>query len=540
MACAQRFAERRRTRGFALLLTVTLLSFIVLLLLALTVFVHVESFAAANETQRAQARQDALLGLTLALGQLQRYAGPDQRVTARATFLPAALANKTQWSGVWGDPTRSPVWLVSATAGAPTDPTTPLINPVVLVGANTADISNPASGDSDQVQAEMIDLTLPASTYPGWTGSADPVIGRYAYWVGEEASKPSLSVHDERSVITGGNGPNPSPQIDPGPLWGGYDFSNAANQASLARVLAYTQLGYVDSTAFSTTRMKQNYHRCTVTALGVPANPSSGGLKLDGSADAPNPYVGLGGSHFDATFFSANPPAGTSPDLLPTARFAVRHRAGVIPPASALSGSVAAANLLVAGAFNLNSIDPAAATQHDKWRAVLAAAVTLHYPGGVTRTLAAAELDALANQLTAANLQAASAVAPKNLSEPFRSVDGFARSNVLQNAIDAAGLNLGRTPLAPDYVRQNDLLALLAPILFVRSDTFVIRAYGEVRNPFSSATGGQAWCEAVVQRVADYVDPSDPAGASPSTPDNQAYGRRFLVVGFRWLTAVDL
>ena len=540
MVFTQRFEGRRHAGGFALLLTVTLLSFIVLLLLALTTLVHVETFAAANEEQRAQARQNALLGLTLALGQLQRYAGPDQRVTARATFLPVTIANKTQWSGVWGDPTRSPVWLVSVNASVPADPTTPFTNPVVLIGPNTANIGSPASADPNQVQAEMIDLTLPAASYPGWTASSDPVIGRYAYWVGEEASKPSLSVHDERSVITGGAGPNPCPQIDPGPLWGGFDFSNAANQASLARALAYTQLGYVDSTAFSTTRMKQNYHRCTVAALGVPANPASGGLKLDGSADSPNPYVGLGGSHFDATFFSANPPTGSSPDLLPTARFAVRHRAGITPLASALGGSLAAGNLLVAGAFNLNSIDLAVTTQHDKWRAILAAAATLHYAGGVTRVLAAAELDALANQLTAANLRAASGAAPKNLNEPFRSVDGFVRSNILQNAIDAAGLNATRTPLSPDYVRQNDLLALLAPILFVRSDTFVIRAYGEVRNPFSSATGGQAWCEAVVQRVADYVVPSDSPGSSPAAPDNQTYGRRFLVVGFRWLTTVDI
>ncbi len=525
--------------GFALLLTVTLLTFSVLLLLALVLFTRVETLAASNQEKMAGARQHALLGLTLALGQLQRYAGPDQRATARAAFLPGVVANKTQWSGVWGDPTLSPVWLVSAPPGTPANPAAAFINPVILVGANTTDVSSPATGDPNQVQVEAVNLTVRATDYPGWTGGSDPVIGRYAYWIGEEASKPSLSIIDERSPITGGVGPNPWPLPDPGPLWGGFDFSNAGNQSSLARVLTYAQLGFVDGTAFSTTRLKQNYHRCTLGALGVPADASAGGLKQDGSADSPNPYVGVAGSHFDATFFSANPPTGTLPDSLPAARFAVRHRGGAVPLASALTGTAAATNLLVSGAFNLNSIDPSAAAQHDKWRAVLAAVTTLHF-GGVTRTLTAAELDALANQITAGNLRAASAAAPKNLNEPFRGVDAFARSNVLQNAIDVAGLNATRTPLSPDYVRQNDLFALLAPILFTRSDTFVIRTYGEVRNPYTSLTEGQAWCEALVQPVADYVDSRDSPGSSPSTPDNQTYGRRFLVVGFRWLTAVDI
>ena len=309
----------------------------------------------------------------------------------------------------------------------------------------------------------------------------------------------------------------------------------------LARVLAYAQLGYVDATAFSTTRLKRNFHRCTLTALGVPVDPANGGLKAEGSADAPNPYLGAGGPHFDVMFFSANPPAtGTDPEALPAARFAVRHRSGAAPLASALNGPDAAANLLVAGAFNLNSMDPVATAQRDRWRALLAAVGMLRFPGGVTPTLTSGDLDSLAAQFTAARLRAAYAGAPKNFNEPFRSVDGFARSGLLQSALDATTINAGRTPISPDYVSQDDLLALLAPILFVCSDTFVLRAYGEIRNPVLNVSQGQAWCEAVVQRVADYVDGRDLPGASPSILDNQIYGRRFIIVGFRWLTAADI
>ncbi|MFQ3242421.1 MAG: hypothetical protein ACI9JZ_002117, partial [Lentimonas sp.] len=75
----------------------------------------------------------------------------------------------------------------------------------------------------------------------------------------------------------------------------------------------------------------------------------------------------------------------------------------------------------------------------------------------------------------------------------------------------------------------------------VRGDTFRIRAYGET----ASLTGEQttkAWCEAVVQRQHDFVDDTD----IPTTIDsslsatNQAFGRRFKIVSFRWLSADEV
>ena len=54
---------------------------------------------------------------------------------------------------------------------------------------------------------------------------------------------------------------------------------------------------------------------------------------------------------------------------------------------------------------------------------------------------------------------------------------------------------------------------LLGPVLTVRSDTFLVRAYGDAVNPLTGAVGSRAWCEAVVQRVPDYVDPGDPPEA---------------------------
>lgn len=155
----------------------------------------------------------------------------------------------------------------------------------------------------------------------------------------------------------------------------------------------------------------------------------------------------------------------------------------------------------------------------------------------------------------------------------------------LQAAIDAAGLNpdivataigsspaLTRLPQAaalapsgvpaeapvalgrPDMILQSDILTAIGPHLSARSDTFVIRAYGEHK-------GASAWCEITVQRTPDWIVPQTAEATIPN-PDyrtgikrskgelaemsqrnpaikavNLALGRRFVITDFRWIPA---
>ncbi|MDO5471161.1 MAG: hypothetical protein Q4F38_07650 [Akkermansia sp.] len=102
---------------------------------------------------------------------------------------------------------------------------------------------------------------------------------------------------------------------------------------------------------------------------------------------------------------------------------------------------------------------------------------------------------------------------------------------------------------APGYLIQSDVLASLGNILTVRDDTFTVRAYGCVRN-VRKAILAQAWCEAVVQRTMDYVDPTNEPTATEYDPDgrkakgltaaNRVFGRKFRVVSFKWLDAWDI
>jgi Arc/MetJ-type ribon-helix-helix transcriptional regulator len=93
----------------------------------------------------------------------------------------------------------------------------------------------------------------------------------------------------------------------------------------------------------------------------------------------------------------------------------------------------------------------------------------------------------------------------------------------------------------PGWLTQADVLQVIGPILSVRSDTFRIRSYGEALDSQGRPVA-RAWCEAIVQRTPDYLDPTNPRTARPLaapavlTPVNSRFGRRFEIVSFRWLS----
>ncbi|QTN32618.1 hypothetical protein HZ994_09825 [Akkermansiaceae bacterium] len=105
----------------------------------------------------------------------------------------------------------------------------------------------------------------------------------------------------------------------------------------------------------------------------------------------------------------------------------------------------------------------------------------------------------------------------------------------------------------PGYVIQSDLLKPISNTLSVRDDTFRIRAYGESLDAKGKVVA-RAWCEAIVQRMPEYYDPSNPAetpvremgndgafkDSGKLSGDNLRFGRRFVVESFRWLNEKEV
>jgi hypothetical protein len=89
----------------------------------------------------------------------------------------------------------------------------------------------------------------------------------------------------------------------------------------------------------------------------------------------------------------------------------------------------------------------------------------------------------------------------------------------------------------PGIVKQGDILTPIAPILSARSDSFIIRTYGESVDKDGKVLA-RAWCEATVERSKNFVDTADAPEtviASLKSEANKTFGRRYEMTSFRWL-----
>jgi hypothetical protein len=302
--------------GFALLVTIVLVAFLVLVLVGLASFTRVETRIASNSTQLAQARSNALFGLNLALGQLQQHAGPDQRVTARADIDPANDANPF-WTGVWDATPANPlapshavrpaspaprIWLVNgnendgvAVSPAMATPEPDGANDIVwlLRRSNGVDLDDPAGADQT-VRLRTSPIIAPAAQVPGLSsGTPDPRIGSYAWWVGDEGVKAKINLADP---YAGTSDADEAAWRREAPARAGLEllgdaalagiFTNPTPRFEAARrgLLAYEQLPMLDeglASGAGHTQSSRRFHDLTVFGSGVLADTLRGGLRRD-------------------------------------------------------------------------------------------------------------------------------------------------------------------------------------------------------------------------------------------------------------------
>lgn len=299
-----------------------------------------------------------------------------------------------------------------------------------------------------------------------------------------------------------------------------------------------------------------------------------------------NPWGGEANNVFDHYFFSTIPRwsdfSAERPIPLPSPFVHIKLGGrGAVPVGSALDSShpdsdflrdhnSAAKYAMIRGAFNINS------TSIEAWKAVLGGSrlQMWTYGDNSTRSLDHAyfrlshtaerfHTDPSELPTSATSYQRGvrvlsdvqvEAMAQSVVSEmrgrglPFRSLSAFLQDGVITRAIAAAGANASLPESAtgsPGWLTQADVVTGIAPFIVVRSDTFVIRAYGDVLNPTTGKIESRAWCEATVQRVAQLThsvhggSPGIREMISPSSED-YPHGRRFIVTSFRWLGPADI
>ena len=215
-------APRPTQGGFALVIALSLMAFVLLLLLSITTLVQVESRSAQIQMHRMEAEQSALLGLQIALGELQKTAGPDQRVTATAGIF--NVSNDPDFKqphllGVWKtfkQPNSDTddidyaakkrheddnnghfvQWLSSATvtnqeslAFSAQAPVTPAVE---LVATGSVTDSTTSGDPSGHVSASTIEID-------GTNGSGGS--SKYAWHVFDESQKANLTLKDPVTTV---------------------------------------------------------------------------------------------------------------------------------------------------------------------------------------------------------------------------------------------------------------------------------------------------------------------------------------------------
>src|SRR5690606_6163516 len=94
--------SKNNRQGSVLLLTLLIVSLLMVLALSFVVYVRANLRILDQYAKNSQARQNALVALQIAIGELQETAGPDQRTTTTAD----ASAN----TDIVGDPSPTPIF----------------------------------------------------------------------------------------------------------------------------------------------------------------------------------------------------------------------------------------------------------------------------------------------------------------------------------------------------------------------------------------------------------------------------------------------
>ena len=107
---ARSYAIRLHKNGFALVISLSLMVLLTILAVGLLGLSSVSLSTAGRETNIAEARSNARMALAMAIAQLQKSSGPDQRITTTADQLTdgagkgeetAAAKGRRHWTGVY-------------------------------------------------------------------------------------------------------------------------------------------------------------------------------------------------------------------------------------------------------------------------------------------------------------------------------------------------------------------------------------------------------------------------------------------------------
>ncbi len=287
----------KRSRGFALVVTLSLMILLTVIAVGLLSLSSISLRASSQSSDLATARSNARMALMLAIGELQLQAGPDTRITARADILddqnnaknPPILGVWKSWEGTDHETTGSfagrPIspgdyksqkesrflsWLVSGDPAKLKDSAKPpstakSATSVSLVGSNTVDPTN-----------AILQIHLPPVLV-----TANGKKGSYAWWVGGENQKARLPkpntapANDAQWAAT----LKSDSTADPKP----FDLEKVLADPSLAaRAINLKQADLINASSGSSLKTSVKYfHDLSTVSTGLLTNTATGGWRKD-------------------------------------------------------------------------------------------------------------------------------------------------------------------------------------------------------------------------------------------------------------------
>lgn len=263
-------------QGFALVISLSLMAFVILLLVSISSLIKVQVQRSVTDQSVTEARMNAMLGLQVALGQLQKAAGADQRVSAQSfisdtstTDVQATTLSQPYWTQIWNTTATSgdPAWPITLVSGTAPDPATgpDLSNAINII--DTATLGTVTADDKRIVTVEKESIEANRG-----------INGKYAWWVGDEGVKASI-----QSYIPEANEPwlHPNrfnPQVTFPELDVLYEKDPEENRSPASERLVSRQQTMALSVAAGTT-LGSNYHDYTILTENLLTDVVNGGFK---------------------------------------------------------------------------------------------------------------------------------------------------------------------------------------------------------------------------------------------------------------------